>query len=115
MQRSRAKAPTKPIAKSPTVPLNPGSAARVLPPPMGRHRIADEPFRQSSPRPSAHGCLARTTPALLVCGGPSGSGNGDARGRVAAVAEGVLQQVLLVVVLGVVVRRPAGRLDLGGD
>src|SRR4249919_2992109 len=35
--------------------------------------------------------------------------------RVAAVAERVLREVLLVGVLGVVVRRLAGRPDLGGD
>src|SRR5262245_2659589 len=50
-----------------------------------------------------------------LCADSGGLGELDSRVRVAAVAEGVLREVLLVVVLGVEVRRLAGRPDLGGD
>src|SRR6478735_2862577 len=79
--------------------------------------LTDEqgPDRQSRHTNGAASLIPRVRHDHRTEAPPRSGGEGHPGVGVAAVAEGVLREVLLVRVLGVVVRRLAGRADLGGD
>src|SRR3954465_11404663 len=88
-------------------------SARLHSAPLKKRRVRDAGHDHQSAQMTMG--PTRRRGAHLSASGSGGLGEPDAGARVAAIPEGVLREVLLVVVLGVVVGDVRGGADLGGD